>query len=717
MKTIILLFSLLLSTVVFSQWTQKGLDIDGEALGDFAGNSVSQSADGSIVAIGALGNDDSASGAGQVRVYEWNGSAWIQKGIDIDGELANEGFGFSVSLSSNGNTLAVGAPNYGTGYVKILDWNSTAWTIRGSKINGQASNDYFGERVQLSADGNTVVAGGTGGNDNGPDSGQARVFEWNGTMWVQKGGNINGEYANDGSGIVSINDDGSIIASGAISNDDGGTTAGNVRVFEWNGTAWTQMGSDLDGVTGNHFGTAVSLNSLGTTIAIGGDYHESNGNTAAGFVQVYEWNGTAWIQKGTDVLGDLADDWFGRSVYLSDDGNSIAVGAPGNDGNGSQSGQVKVFKWNGTTWNQFGADIYGEAAGDRNGRWVSLSASTSSLVMSAPRNNSITGHSRVYTCATTSSLTETICGATYTSPSGNYTWNTSGTYNDTIPNSFGCDSIITITLTLNSIQNTTIDTTICYNSNYTFADLTTASNIIVNQSYSSNFTSILTGCDSNVTENITVLTELTGTHNETVCFGESIIVNGTTYDASNLTGIEVYSNVGIYGCDSTVTVNLTILPAINISVSENGANLMATNSSATYQWLENCNTTGTPISGETNQTYTAPNTGNYAVIITEGNCIDTSDCYFVQLGGLDNSINQPLFSIFPNPANHVVSIESNISQGELVTLSMFDVTGKLMIQNKFKDKLQLDINSFESGIYVIRIQSNSEVFTQQLVIE
>jgi len=313
------------------------------------------------------------------------------------------------------------------------------------------------------------------------------------------------------------------------------------------------------------------------------------------------------------------------------------------------------------------------------------------------------------------SIDESICaGQTYNF--GGQILSTAGIYKDTIT-TVNCDSIITLNLSINNIQNTTIDTTICYNSNYTFADLTTVSNIIVNQSYTSNFTSILTGCDSNVTENITVLPELTGTHNETVCFGESILVNGTSYDASNLTGIEVYSNIGNYGCDSTVTVNLTILPAIDVSVTESGATLMANNSTATYLWLENCNSTGTQISGETNQTFNVLNTGNYAVIVTEGNCIDTSDCYFVQLSGLDNTINQPNFTIYPNPANHVVSIESNISQGEFVTLSMFDITGKLMIQNKFKGKLQLDISSIESGIYVIRLQANSEVFTQQLVIE
>lgn len=715
MKKITLLTMLLiLTSIVTAQWSQKGLDIDGEALADLSGCAVSQSADGSIVAIGALGNDDAGSGAGQVRVYEWDGSAWIQKGADIDGESANEGFGFSVSLSSDGNTLAVGAPNYGTGYVKILDWNGSTWIIRGSKINGQGSNDYFGERVQLTDDGNTVIAGGTGGNSN--NSGLARVFEWNGSAWAQKGSDIDGEYANDGSGVVSINDSGSIIASGAISNDDAGVNAGSVRLFEWSGSAWTQKGSDIDGASaGDQFGTAVSLNSLGTTIAIGGDYHDSNGNNAAGFVQIYDWNGSAWIQRGTDLLGDAAADWFGRSVYLSDDGNTLTVGAPGNDVNGIRSGQVKVFKWDGTTWTQFGSDIYGEGAEDRNGRWVSLNSNSSSLLIGANRNNSLTGHARIFTCSSVSTLNESICGDSYISPSGIYTWNMNGTYQDTLSNTFGCDSIITINLTFNAVQNTTADTTICYNSNYIFTDLTTASNIVTNQSHTSILTSVLTGCDSNVTENITVLAELTGTHNETVCTGESITVNGTIYDVSNLTGVEVFTNTGVYGCDSTVTVTLTITPAIDVSVTENGATLTANNSAAIYQWLENCNTSVTQVSGETNQTYTASSTGNYAVIVTEGSCTDTSSCYLVELGGIDSELNLFEFTIFPNPANNFVTIDVN--ENETINLSLTNVTGKLLLQKEFKSQLVLDVNFVKSGIYFVTIQSKNRMITKQLIIK
>merc|ERR1711878_238405 len=99
-------------------WLQKGGDIDGEAADDFSGRSVSISDDGNTVAIGAYGNDGNGSKSGHVRVYNFNDrtNAWLQKGGDIDGEAAGDGSGWSVSISDNGNTVVIGAPyNDGNG--------------------------------------------------------------------------------------------------------------------------------------------------------------------------------------------------------------------------------------------------------------------------------------------------------------------------------------------------------------------------------------------------------------------------------------------------------------------------------------------------------------------------------------------------------------------------------------------------------------------------
>ena len=89
--------------------SQIGSDIDGEAAGDYSGFSVSLSSDGTAVAIGAHLNDGNGADSGHVRVYEWNGSAWVQKGVDIDGEAEGDFSGAFLSLSSDGTILAIGA--------------------------------------------------------------------------------------------------------------------------------------------------------------------------------------------------------------------------------------------------------------------------------------------------------------------------------------------------------------------------------------------------------------------------------------------------------------------------------------------------------------------------------------------------------------------------------------------------------------------------------
>ena len=111
--------------------TQLGSDIDGEAAGDFSGNSVSLSSDGKRVAIGAPGNDSNGTDSGHVRVYDYSGNAWTQVGGDSDGEAANDLSGISVSLSSDGTRVAIGASENGSngnnaGHVRVYRFASAS---------------------------------------------------------------------------------------------------------------------------------------------------------------------------------------------------------------------------------------------------------------------------------------------------------------------------------------------------------------------------------------------------------------------------------------------------------------------------------------------------------------------------------------------------------------------------------------------------------------
>jgi hypothetical protein len=391
-----------LTTTPGSTWTQLGLDIDGEESGHRLGWSVSLSADATRMAIGV---PYSNSAIGHTGVYEWSGSAWTQLGGDIDGEAASDESGWSVSLSADGTRVAIGAYyNDGTGgnagHTRVYEWSGSAWTQMGVDIDGEAAGDQSGYSVSLSADG-TRVAIGAPYNDgvNGADSGHTRVYEWSGSAWTQLGGDIDGEAASDNSGYsVSLSADGTRVAIGAYYNNGTGGHAGHTRVYEWSGSVWTQMGGDIDGeAADDQSGYSVSLSADGTRVAIGAPYNDGNGSDA-GHTRVYEWSGSAWTQMGGDIDGEAGGDESGHSVSLSADGTRVAIGAYRNDGNGYNAGHTRVYEWSGSAWTQLGLDIDGEAetSSDESGQSVSLSADGTRVAIGAHYYSYGTGRVRVY---------------------------------------------------------------------------------------------------------------------------------------------------------------------------------------------------------------------------------------------------------------------------------------------------------------------------------
>ena len=404
------------ASLVVKGWTQRGLNIDGEAVGDNSGYSVSLSSDGNTVAIGALQNNGSiglGSAAGHVRVYDWNTpNGWTQRGLDIDGEAENDQSGWSVSLSSDGNTVAIGAPyNNGSGgsfsifgHVRVYDWNGSSWTKRGLDIDGEAQYDYSGWSVSLSSNGNTVAIGAPYNNGTGSDVGHVRVYDWNGTSWTKRGLDINGEAAGDYSGrSVSLSSDGNTVAIGAPYNNGNGSDSGHVRVFYWNTditpNEWTKRGLDIDGEAQyDYIGSSVSLDASGNTLAIGAPQNNNTGSDA-GHVRVYKWDGSSWTKRGLDIDGEAANDNSGHSVSLSSDGNTVAIGAVGNDGSGSNAGHVRVYDWDESSWTKRGLDIDGEAANDFSGWSVSLSSDGNMVAIGAIGNDgtgSSAGHVSVF---------------------------------------------------------------------------------------------------------------------------------------------------------------------------------------------------------------------------------------------------------------------------------------------------------------------------------
>lgn len=310
-------------------------------------------------------------------------------------------------------------------------------------------------------------------------------------------------------------------------------------------------------------------------------------------------------------------------------------------------------------------------------------------------------------CETYDTISVSGCHS-YTVPSGDETYTSSGMFSDTIQNIAGCDSLITINLTIN-YPNASIDSISTCNS-YTWIDGITYTTS--NNSATDTLTNI-SGCDSIITLNLTIEYSATGTDTRTECDSLEWI-DGITYYANNNTA--TYNIIGgaVNSCDSLVTLDL-IINTVSGSVTQLGEQLTADESNATYQWLK-CPEM-TPIIGDTNQTYTATENGNYAVMITKNGCSTTSECHtFYGLSIIENSFKNRLI-VHPNPSNGKFSIDLRENY-DFVAITITDLNGKIVLTKSYEKAQILNLSLDDpAGIYLLGIESQDRKALIKLIKE
>ena len=384
-----------------------GAIIQPEGTVDLAGYSVAMNDVGDVIAIGAPKNrGPSNNSPGQVRVYYYDGTSWIQRGLDIDGEGSNNRAGASLSMNSDGTIIAIGAPdNTGvngqySGHVRVYKWNNTSWIQQGQDIDGELEWDQlsgvdldYGPSLGLSlnSDG-TIVAvgawlnwqGGVGG------AGHVRVYKYT-TTWTQIGLDINGKTYYEGSGkSVSLNYDGTLVAIGAPGMRTIFAGGGNVRVYKWTGSIWQQRGMTICGeAIEDTFGSSVSLNAVGDILAFGGSSSSPTGsaNLYYGQVRVYKWiNDISWVKQGQSIYGRYYDQRLGVTVALNSIGDIVAIGSSDPYDN---NGEVIVYKWNAVSflWEQYAHILSNLSQGDTFGRALALNAAGNRLIVGAMNAN------------------------------------------------------------------------------------------------------------------------------------------------------------------------------------------------------------------------------------------------------------------------------------------------------------------------------------------
>jgi hypothetical protein len=301
---------------------------------------------------------------------------------DLSNQAARDQFGHAIALSADGQTLAIGAPHsdqggQSSGLVQIYRADAGHWTPIGAPIIGTMPLEFLGWSVALSADGQTLAIGATGGVNHGQRCGSVRLYRPAAARWVAIGSAITGESADECLGsAIALSADGQVLAVGAALNHTNGPNRGKVKVYRQPAVAppdqpWPQIGVDLLGDEANHyFGSAIALSGDGQYLAIGAPYSSQDHGPQNGAVLLYQQVNQQWQPLGR-LVGRSSREWFGTAVALAADGQTIAVGAPGHDG---RRGAIRIYQQRTGVWQQQGDDRVGSSPGEGFGHAVALSA-------------------------------------------------------------------------------------------------------------------------------------------------------------------------------------------------------------------------------------------------------------------------------------------------------------------------------------------------------
>lgn len=294
---------------------------------------------------------------------------------------------------------------------------------------------------------------------------------------------------------------------------------------------------------------------------------------------------------------------------------------------------------------------------------------------------------------TTGSFTKTICsGQSFLYNGINRT--ISGSYLDTLVSANGCDSFLTLNLTVNQTSAGSFTKNICTGQSFLFNGINrtttgTYLDTLVNEK----------GCDSFLTLNLVVSNFLTSSFTQTICSNKTYSWNGIS---RNTTGAYKDTFSSSFGCDSIVTLNLTVNLTPNKATTVSNKTISATQAGASYQWI-NCATSNIII-GATNQSYTSAGNGSYKVIINLNGCTDTSACVNINLNSIEESKGELAFQIYPNPISDMLIIEfsDNIKSK---TVDIYNAYGKKIYSEKSRNRkaIHMDMKAFASGFYFVEV--------------
>jgi len=337
-----------------SNWTEQAI-LKASAVG--AGHALGRDVDldGDTAIVGAPGAHGAALNAGAAYIFRRNGNTWSEEGkVFAANGVAGEGFANSVALY--GDTALVGAPRDDeiaddAGAVYVFVREGTSWSERAKLFAADADvGDFFGTSVAI--DGNTALVGAYSDDfEFATQAGAAYVFQGTGAAWTQTGKLTSARRLSTSRFGFSVAIDGDTAIAGAYLASLNGLDAGSAHVFSRVGGTWIGQNTRVlaeDGVEEDRFGSAAAID--GDTVLIGAAGNDDRANNA-GAVYVMIRNGSNWrLQAKLTASDAAAGDRFGNAVAL--DGDTAIIGASGVDIVGFEDGAAYVFTRTGDIWSE-----------------------------------------------------------------------------------------------------------------------------------------------------------------------------------------------------------------------------------------------------------------------------------------------------------------------------------------------------------------------------
>lgn len=392
-----------------------GQPIEGTEYYARLGNAISMSDDGTRLAVASRSKDANYyEGLIQLYDYDATNDEWNRIGASTTLDGSVESIDVDLELSGDGSTFIVGTvlnengPNSYSCEANVYKLVDGQFLPLGSKFKGEESiGDDNDVSVSINYDGTRIAVAFSLNNGGKSDNGVTRVYDYIDLQWVQVGNSIQGENAFDVSGYrVALSSDGTTIAiSSPYHSTVNGGTAGSVRIFRLVSNVWTLLGDEIIGENeGDASGSNLAISSNGNRIAISSETFDSTDDGVekidVGHVRIFDYDpcSNQWNQMGEDIVGEMGKvslenggyhvgDNFGKGLALSNDGFTVAIGAPYNPGDGNYyTGSVRLFGYDvtGNDWSQIGANLLGEGNQDLAGWSIAMNGNANIIAIGSP---------------------------------------------------------------------------------------------------------------------------------------------------------------------------------------------------------------------------------------------------------------------------------------------------------------------------------------------